>query len=243
MDETTSFAKTAIPIRWSELVAMEADRIRANSETRSNLADGPDLGVKSAESVGSTEFVETVGSERSESRDSTSLPTQRVAMAVQALGAAVTQWEQTRQTLRQQWEERLFLVAVAIARKILQRELERTSPISIEKIREILELAVGASSVSLHLHPDDLAYLRDVSAEGGIGEINGINKEEMANSEISESLRAVCGSGRGRGILSVEADATVLRGGCRLVFPHGSVEAGPESELQRILEEWAPLNE
>ncbi len=133
---------------------------------------------------------------------------------VTALTEAASALQKMRWEIRNEWEQQLFVVAVAMARKILQRELTRTTPISLEKLESILDFVVTSPEVRLALHPDDFT----------------------AVAPFQEPLRQSSGLEQ----IVWESDATVARGGCRLRWAYGSLEAGPEQELQRILEEWMP---
>ena len=148
-------------------------------------------------------------------RDSSSTQSSTIPeSAVTALTEAASALQKMRWEVRNEWEQQLFVVAVAMARKILQRELTRTMPISLEKLESILDFVVTYPEVRLALHPDDFT----------------------AVAPFQEQLRQSSGLEQ----IVWESDATVVRGGCRLRWAYGSLEAGPEQELQRILEEWMP---
>ena len=161
-----------------------------------------------------------------------------VESAVTALTTAATELATIRRAIESRWERRIFVIAVAIARKILDRELTRTSPISPEKIAGMLECAVGSAPVRLLLNPDDLAFYRSVAERNRSTGTENTMLAGTVSADLPEWLRTLCGDGPERGILSVQADPRLERGACRIELPHGSMEAGPETELRRILEEW-----
>jgi flagellar assembly protein FliH len=103
-------------------------------------------------------------------------------------------------------------LAVAIARRIVRRELHSHPEIAVEWIREALALAVGSGRIQLYLHPQDHAALGDEVRElvAGLGQL---------------------------GETEIVADSQISPGGCRVVTQFGEVDQRLETQLARIEEE------
>jgi flagellar biosynthesis/type III secretory pathway protein FliH len=120
------------------------------------------------------------------------------------------------QRMQQQWhaeaDQQVLRLAVAIAERIIRRQLEQQPSISSQWIRDSLELVSSSSRIRICLHPDDCQRLA--------GQVEQI---------IAEVARIV--------EFEVTADATVSPGGCRVESEHGLVDQCVEAQLQRILQE------
>jgi flagellar assembly protein FliH len=110
------------------------------------------------------------------------------------------------------WEKSAIHVAVAIAERIVRRELAACPQITLELVRESLELAAGSTDLQIRLHPDDFELL-------------GPRVTELAN-ELHSISRA-----------HVVADPQVRLGGCRVDTRFGSIDQRLESQLARIEQE------
>jgi flagellar assembly protein FliH len=137
---------------------------------------------------------------------------ERLETLLPALAAATAEIQQSRAAWRRHWEERAVHLAVAIAERIVRREVARTPEIALELIRESLELAAGAGRVVLRLSPRDFECL-------------------------GEHTKAM-GSKLGRSFpTEIVADPAVSPGGCLVVTDLGEIDQRLESQLARIEEE------
>jgi flagellar assembly protein FliH len=137
---------------------------------------------------------------------------QQLHNALAAVKQAAQEIAQSRQTWQQHWERHVVTLAVAIAGRICRRELAARPEITLELVREALELAAGNADVTLRLHPDDHASLADQVAV------------------LTTTLSTL-------GAVRIVADPTVTAGGCRVDTQFGSLDQQLEAQLARITEE------
>jgi flagellar assembly protein FliH len=137
---------------------------------------------------------------------------EKTATAVEALGHAAADLQETRQEWLLRWEAGAVRLATAIAQRIVRRELTRQPTITLDLVREALELAAGSPGVQLRLHPDDFRTL-------------------------GTQVRALIDAMSGFSDTEVVADATISQGGCRVETRFGSIDQQIESQLRRIEEE------
>ena len=116
---------------------------------------------------------------------------------------------------RQNWlvhsEKTTVRVAAAIAARMIRRELKRTPEITLNLVREALEMAAGSTDIQVRLHPDDHRHWPARSASG---------------------RRAFAAGSR-----QIVADPAIPRGGCRIETRFGTIDQQFEAQLARIEEE------
>lgn len=137
---------------------------------------------------------------------------QQLATLMPALRQAVTDIQHAKQAWLSHWEKSAVHLAVAIASRVIRRELANQPDIPVKLVREALELAVGSSQVRLHLNPADHATLAP--------------QVQLLVREIS-----------GLGAAEIVADASVSPGGCRVETRFGMIDQQFETQLARIEEE------
>ncbi len=137
---------------------------------------------------------------------------ERLQTLLPALEEAIRSLHEAKQAWLRHWENSAIRLAVAIAEKIIRRELRDAPDISLELIRAALELAAGAGHVTIHLHPDDIETLG-----------------EQAAALVSQVVNL--------GPADIVADPQVGLGGCRLQTEFGEIDQRIESQLARIEEE------
>jgi len=105
-------------------------------------------------------------------------------------------------------EQELLTLALAIARQIIRRELKTEPGQVVGVVREALAaLPAAARRVTIHLHPDDAALVREALTAGA---------GEEASWRIAE-------------------DALLTRGGCRIQAEHSQIDATVEKRLAAIV--------
>jgi flagellar assembly protein FliH len=129
-----------------------------------------------------------------------------------ALEGAVRQIVDARHDWLRHWESAAVDLAAAIAGRLVRAELARRPELTVEWIREALQLAAGAGEIALRLHPSDAQTL-----------------ERQA-----EQLAAVFAPAAS---VRIVADDSITPGGCRLVTEFGAVDAQLEAQLDRVKEE------
>ena len=137
---------------------------------------------------------------------------QQLQSVVPAMQQAVTAILDARQAWQHHWEQQGLHLATAIAERIIRREVSQRPEITLDLIREALELAAGSPRLTLRMNPADHAALGDrVTA-------------------LTQQLARV-------GETRVVADPAISVGGCRVESEFGSVDQQLESQLARINEE------
>ena len=131
-----------------------------------------------------------------------------------ALQQAIEVAAQLRDAWIRQWEQNMVHVVVAVAERVIRGELSRQPQIPQRWIREALELASGASTITLQLNPDDYDALGE--------------KRER----ISEQFGQLAPT-------DIVAEPSITPGGCRVLTDYGHIDQQVASQLARIEEELA----
>lgn len=139
---------------------------------------------------------------------------QRLQSLLPALEKSITSIQHSRETWLRHWEQNTVRLATSIAERLVRRELLQTPEISLDWIREALELVTGEGRVTLHLHPSDYETLG-----------------ERAQQLITRLTKV--------GAASILPDPVIEPGGCRVVTDFGSIDQQLGSQLKRIEEELA----
>jgi flagellar assembly protein FliH len=126
-----------------------------------------------------------------------------------ALREAITGLQQARQAWLVHWEQRAVHLAAAMAARVVRRELRQAPEITVDLVRESLELAAGSSSLRVLLNPADYEALGS-QVRKIIEELNRVAPAELV------------------------ADATISPGGCRIETRHGAIDQQFETQLDRI---------
>ncbi len=131
-----------------------------------------------------------------------------VRAAAQRLNQIINAFTLPLQDVDAQVEQELVTLALAIARQIIRRELKSDPGQVVAVVREALAaLPAATRRVSIHLHPEDAALVRDALAAGA-GE--------------ESSWRIV-------------EDALLTRGGCRISAEHSQIDATVEKRIAAVV--------
>ncbi|HUG67092.1 MAG TPA: FliH/SctL family protein [Pirellulaceae bacterium] len=139
---------------------------------------------------------------------------QQLATLLPALQQAVQDIRHSKAAWLTHWESQTITLATAIAERVIRREVARTPEITVELIRDALELALGAGTVTIQLSLQDYDALRD-RADG-----------------VARQLGKL-------GATNIVAHPDVSPGGCRVVTEFGVIDQTFEAQLARITEELA----
>lgn len=137
---------------------------------------------------------------------------QQVQSLMPALKQAIREVENSRQAWLQRWEQNNVHLACRIAERIIRRQLDAHPEITLDLVRDALEIAAQQGELILKLHPEDHATL---------------GKEVTALIEELARLADV----------TVVADAGVSRGGCVAETRFGTIDEQIETQLARIEQE------
>ncbi|MBI2823492.1 MAG: hypothetical protein HYX69_02235 [Planctomycetia bacterium] len=139
---------------------------------------------------------------------------QRLQTFAPALEAAAREVRGAKHSWLAQWDGRAVRLATAIARRVIRCELRANPDIPVELVREALQLATGAQSVRVRVHP---------VAAAAVGTRLRQLLDELATGAQAELI----------------ADPTIGPGGCRVETENGTIDQQFEAQLARIEEEWA----
>lgn len=109
-------------------------------------------------------------------------------------------------------QRQLIQLARMIAQRVVRRELRHDPQITLEWVREALELVSGGQRISIRLHPDDHALLQPQVA--------------ILTSQFGIGDRA-----------EIVADDRVEAGGCLVQSEYGEIDQQLETQLNRIEDE------
>jgi len=137
---------------------------------------------------------------------------EQLALLVPALKEAVQQILDARQSWQRHWEQHALRVAAAIASRVVRRQIDKVPLITLDLMREALQLAQGNERITLRLHPDDRATLGE-RVEKLIGDLGSLADVRVLD------------------------DPSIGRGGCRVDTEFGSIDQQLETQLARITAE------
>jgi len=129
-----------------------------------------------------------------------------------ALQQVVQQLAQSKQSWQQRWERDAVSVAIQIAERVIRREISKRPEITVDLVREALDLATGSSEITILLNPQDIQSL-------------------------GTEVEKVVASMRAAGTARIVGDSTISAGGCRVETRFGSIDQQLEVQLKRIEEE------
>ena len=136
----------------------------------------------------------------------------RMSGVLPAIQQAIDEIRRAKHAWLKHWEVGAVHLAAAIAGRLVRRELSARPEITLDLVREALELAAGSGELRIHLNPAD----RD--ALGG-------------------QVQALCREFSALASTELVADETVAPGGCRVETRFGTIDQQFEAQLKRIEEE------
>jgi flagellar assembly protein FliH len=143
---------------------------------------------------------------------------QKIRSLQPALEKAISQLIDARQSWLRHWEQNAVHLSAKIAERVIRRELSEHPAITVDLVREALELAAGSPRVKIALNPDDFDALGP--------QIQSLIKE------ISKAAET-----------EIIPDRTVSAGGCRVETRQGLIDQQVETQLDRIFAELTGGNE
>lgn len=163
----------------------EADELRRRSEE-----EGRRLGIQSGEQI----------------------LAEKIDAAMSSLRDVVGELEKARHAWLDRWEKQAVHLAAKMAQRILRRELERQPQITLDLVREALEMSAAAPQLRICLNPADAQTLGD---------------------RVAELIREIAPAAKAE----IVASPNVSRGGCRVETSHGVIDQQIETQLDRIVAE------
>jgi flagellar assembly protein FliH len=130
---------------------------------------------------------------------------QRGEMMLHRLTQTIEELTQVRAQMIHQTERQMVQLAMAVARRVVQREVSLDPDLLVAMARVALERLGETAQVKIRLHPDDY------EAAGAA------RVAQLAGSSVM-----------------ILADAHLSRGGCRIESDMGALDAGVDAQLQEI---------
>ncbi len=129
-----------------------------------------------------------------------------------ALDGLVTQLADARGEWLDHWDRSAIDLAAKMAARVVRAEVAQRPEVTVEWIREALQLASGSSAITVRLNPADFENL-------------GAQVEQLADSmgKLTET--------------TFVADPQVTLGGCLVETRHGVIDQQIESQLNRLVED------
>lgn len=110
------------------------------------------------------------------------------------------------------WEADVIQLAVAIAEKLVRRQIETNSDVAPALIREALQLVTASARLRIRLNPADAENLGDF------------------DKDVSNALAGIAD-------VEIVPDDSISPGGCLLETDHGRIDARLQTQLERIFQE------
>ncbi|MCA9245976.1 MAG: hypothetical protein KDA42_02645 [Planctomycetales bacterium] len=129
-----------------------------------------------------------------------------------AIERAAAQLEEAKHTWLNHWNQVAMRTACLIAQRVIRRELSQHPDISLDVIRETLELAAGCDEIELQVSQKDF---------------------DAMGSQIEALAAAFHRAAPAR----IVPDSSIEPGGCRVKTKFGSIDQQITTQLQRIEEE------
>jgi len=130
---------------------------------------------------------------------------QETAALAKKLAATLDDLVRVRNEMIRHTEKQMVQLALAVARRVLHREVSVDPTVLLTMMRVALERVSDAARVTVRLHPADH---QSVTAA-------------VADSPTSEQV-------------TLAADARIPRGGCKVESEYGDIDAGVDAQIQEI---------
>ena len=140
---------------------------------------------------------------------------QQLQFLVPAIQEAVVEVDREKVAWMQRWEADALKIAHAIAERVVRREIQQHPEITLQLLREALQLASGLGALKIRLHPQDYEALRQ-TLDFLLGEMQKLTPTEVV------------------------ADESISPGGCRVDTEYGSIDQQVDTQLERIRAELTP---
>lgn len=136
---------------------------------------------------------------------------EKARVAFQGIDGVLKELNSFGEKLARNCERDVTELALAVARKVVQREIETREETVVDCVRAALDLVVASGRIVVKVNPRDLEVLHDHT------------------SELARGMDGLKG-------LSVEGDESVSRGGCVLETNYGEVDATIDGIMAEIEE-------
>ncbi len=160
---------------------------------------------------------------------------------VEVLGNSVSLLAESRHEVMAISSREVVDLACRIAEAILLRELAVSKNPGREALERALSIVPGGSDLVVHMHPDDIAELGDLSKSSGEGRLGVGSPGAGADSrDVDNPGEGILGGGPLKGglldggNLEIVPDSSVERGGCVVQVGSCRIDAQWSAALQRV---------
>ncbi len=160
---------------------------------------------------------------------------------VEVLGNSVSLLAESRHEVMAASSSEVVDLACRIAEAILLRELTVSKNPGREALERALNIVPGGSDLVVHMHPDDIAELGDLSKWSGEGRLGVGSPGAGADSrDVDNPGEGILGGGLLKGgildggNLEIVPDSSVERGGCVVQVGSCRIDAQWSAALQRV---------
>ena len=160
---------------------------------------------------------------------------------VEVLGNSVSLLAESRHEVMAISSREVVDLACRIAEAILLRELAVSKNPGREALERALNIVPGGSDLVVHMHPDDIAELGDLSKSSGEGRLGVGSPGAGADSrDVDNPGEGILGGGLLKGgildggNLEIVPDSSVERGGCVVQVGSCRIDAQWSAALQRV---------
>ena len=129
-----------------------------------------------------------------------------------ALTAMIDQLEAAKQSFLLYWEQSAVKIILAIAAKVIDRQLPEMADVPIRLLREALEIGAGSTSIRIRLNKEDYEASKP--------------RIDLLVREMTRSVQT-----------ELVGDESVSPGGCIVETPQGTIDNQIETRLARIEQE------
>ncbi len=193
-------ATLEMKLRQDRLLA-EADAIREKAR-HEGYQEGVRLGALEVESKIQEELQRRLQQEVGNAVD----------LSRKEMATLLEQCASLREEITRNWENTFLRLVFRVAKTVIRRELKQEPQISVQWVREALELSLGESSLVLILNPEDATLMKT-------------------------PLERLFSEFRQLGEIEIRTDTTLARGDCILQSENGRLDQRLDSQLARIEEE------
>lgn len=134
----------------------------------------------------------------------------RIEKAMGRLESILRELEDFRRRIFSRTEEEILELAIAVAKKVLQRELMSDRQLVLRTLREAIKKVTEGDTVKIYLSPDDIELVKEHRGE-----------------QLLEGVRGLSG-------VVLHADPGITPGGCFIETEFGHIDARLESQLEVI---------
>lgn len=133
---------------------------------------------------------------------------QQISQLVGALKRIVSALEAKKETMVEQIEREITKIVIAVARKIVRKEIDQDPDVVVRVAREALERVMDAQSITVRVNPLDWEKLKEI-------------QPELLSLSSGQSLH-------------IEKDKTIERGGSIVETGNGIIDARIEQQIESL---------